>query len=178
MKKLNFKLKKLISIRLFFTKERVEYLKKKNIFYHIGNGCLWQPYTIPSEPYLVSLGNNVKVTAGVRFITHDISPAVFGMAGYPVHNDCLYYMDKIVVGNNVMIGAGSIILPGVIIEDNVIVAAGSVVTKNLSGGGVYGGNPAKYLGPFDDLALKRYHQCEGRPCHLSDSERIKNFFWE
>ena len=87
----------------------------------------------------MSIGNNVKITAGVRFITHDISPAVFGMAGYPVHEDCLYYMDKIIIGNNVMIGADSIIMPGVKIGNNVIIAAGSVVTKEVPDDVIVGG---------------------------------------
>lgn len=139
MAKQLFKKTKLLMIRLLFTKNRAEYLKKKNIFHAFGEGVLWQPYTIPSEPYLMSIGNNVKITAGVRFITHDISPAVFGMAGYPVHEDCLYYMDKIIIGNNVMIGADSIIMPGVKIGNNVIIAAGSVVTKEVPDDVIVGG---------------------------------------
>lgn len=75
----------------------------------------------------------------MRFITHDVTPAVFGYAGYPVNEECLYYMDKIVVGNNVMIGADTIILPGVTIGDNVIIAAGSVVSKDIPSGTVAGG---------------------------------------
>ncbi len=55
------------------------------------------------------------------------------------------YLDKIKIGNNVVIGAGAIIMPGANIEDNVKVAAGSVVKKgqNLKKGRIYGGIPAK-----------------------------------
>jgi acetyltransferase-like isoleucine patch superfamily enzyme len=38
-------------------------------------------------------------------------------------------MDKIIIGNNVVIGAGAFIMPGVIIEDDVKIGAGAVVTK-------------------------------------------------
>ena len=164
-------------IKMLFIKDRASYLKKQNIFHHFGNYCLWQPYTIPSEPYLISIGDNVRVTAGVRFITHDISPAMFCRAGYKHHKSCLYYMDKIIVGNNVMIGADSIIMPGVTIGDNVVIAAGAVVTKSVPSGEVWGGVPAKKIGDFFDLVEKRYKQCEGRPTHLSTKEEIDNYFW-
>jgi len=60
---------------------------------------------------------------------------------------------KSLFGNNVYIGSGSKIMPGVIIEDNVIVAAGSVVTKSVLSGMVVGGNPAKII-----CSLKEYKQ--------------------
>lgn len=51
------------------------------------------------------------------------------------------------VGNNCVIGAGAIIMPGATIEDDVIIAAGAVVTQNqvLSQGKTYGGIPAREL---------------------------------
>lgn len=52
-------------------KWRGEYLRKKNIFHHIGeNVHLWGG--IPSDPYLISIGNNVIIAVNVEFITHDI----------------------------------------------------------------------------------------------------------
>jgi acetyltransferase-like isoleucine patch superfamily enzyme len=48
------------------------------------------------------------------------------------------------IGNNVLIGSNSTILP-ITIVDNVIIGAGSVVTKNISEPGVYVGNPAKKI---------------------------------
>ncbi len=49
------------------------------------------------------------------------------------------------IGNDVWIGAGSIILPGVTIADHAIVAAGSVVTKNIHEWDIVAGNPAKVV---------------------------------
>ena len=54
-------------------------------------------------------------------------------------------IQDVFIGNNVWIGAGTIILPGVIISDNVVVGAGSVVTKDLDEGCLYVGNPAKKI---------------------------------
>ncbi len=51
----------------------------------------------------------------------------------------------VVIGNNVWLGAGVIILPGVTIGDNTIIGAGSVVTKDIPAGVVAVGNPCKVL---------------------------------
>jgi len=57
------------------------------------------------------------------------------------------YIKKIKVGDNCVIGAGAIIMPGVTLEDNVVVAAGSLVPKNsvLKKGKIYAGHPVKEL---------------------------------
>lgn len=49
------------------------------------------------------------------------------------------------IGNNVFIGAASVVLPNVTIGNNVIIGANSVVTKDLDGECVYAVNPAKGL---------------------------------
>lgn len=52
---------------------------------------------------------------------------------------------KVTIGNNVLIGAGSIILKGVTIGDNSIIGAGSVVTKTIPANEIWGGNPAHFI---------------------------------
>ncbi len=52
---------------------------------------------------------------------------------------------KVIIGKDVWIGAGSIILTGVTIEDGAIIAAGSVVTKDVKSCCVVGGNPAAFI---------------------------------
>jgi acetyltransferase-like isoleucine patch superfamily enzyme len=56
-------------------------------------------------------------------------------------------MEKVKIGDNCVIGAGAIIMPGATLEDDVIVAAGALVTKGqvLSKGKTYGGIPAKEI---------------------------------
>lgn len=60
------------------------------------------------------------------------------------------FTKKVEIGDYVWIGVRTIILPGCKIGDNVVIGAGSVVTKNLESGGVYAGNPAKWIKNFDD----------------------------
>lgn len=67
-------------LRLFLirnTKKKAEYLKKRNIFHKMGDNCGYHPFKIPSEPYLLSIHNNVSIAANVDFVTHDITCDVF-----------------------------------------------------------------------------------------------------
>ena len=57
--------------------------------------------------------------------------------------------ETINIGNNVWIGAGAIILPGVSLGDNSVVGAGSVVTKSVPSYSLVVGNPAKVLRKID-----------------------------
>jgi serine acetyltransferase/uncharacterized Tic20 family protein len=60
-------------------------------------------------------------------------------------------IQKVKIGNKCIVGAGAIIMPGVVMEDNAILAAGAIVTKNtvLKKNKVFGGNPAK------EIAIKK-----------------------
>ena len=51
----------------------------------------------------------------------------------------------VVIGNDVFIGAKSIILKGVTIGENSVIGAGSVVTKSVPANQIWAGNPAKFI---------------------------------
>lgn len=107
----------------------------------IGAGCrvLDDPVDVfGSEPYLVSLGDRVTITVGVRFVTHD-----GGVWLFRKDDEDIDVFGAIAVGSNVFIGFNSIILPNVTIGDDCVIGAGSVVTKSLESGYVYAGVPAK-----------------------------------
>lgn len=133
------------------------YLKKKQVFYEFGDNCKWASRTIPAEPYLVKIHNNVRVAANVTFCTHDIIDGLF--------QNCVQYaserekyrftMGTIEVFDNVMIGANSTIMYNIKIGPNAIIGAGSVVTKDVPEGTIVAGNPARVIGSFDDLARRR-----------------------
>jgi len=117
-----------------------------------GEGCqiLADPdIAFGSEPWLISLGNNVDVTLGVQFLNHE-----GGMWCARVLED--KYKDKdlflpIVIGDNVMIGINSIIMPGVEVGNNVIIGAHSVVTKNIEDGFIVAGIPAKKISTMNQF---------------------------
>jgi acetyltransferase-like isoleucine patch superfamily enzyme len=72
-------------------------------------------------------------------------------------------LKPIIIGNDVWIGRGCIVLPGVVIEDGVVVAANSIVKGKLEKNSIYGGTPAKFIksrNPDDDLHNKavRFHK--------------------
>jgi acetyltransferase-like isoleucine patch superfamily enzyme len=67
---------------------------------------------------------------------------------HPVPPQADKQRDKTMIGNNVWISSGSIILFGVEIGDNAVISAGSVVTKDVPSGSFVGGNPARNLSGF------------------------------
>lgn len=64
------------------------------------------------------------------------------------------YADRIIIGNNVFIGARAVINQGITIGDNCIIAAGAVVTKDVPSGSIVGGVPAKIIGSYETLRQK------------------------
>jgi acetyltransferase-like isoleucine patch superfamily enzyme len=95
-----------------------------------------------SEPWLISIGKHVTITANVKFITHDGGTWVFrDQARY---KEVIKY-GRIVIHDNCFIGLGSILMPGISIGPNSVVAAGSVVVRDVPPGTVAGGVPAKVI---------------------------------
>lgn len=155
---------------------RAKYIKKHQIFHYFGENNYYEPKTLPSDSFLVSIHNNVRISFGVTFITHDIFSQMFNqmpecqkLGKYTVH------FAPIEVFDNVCIGGDVVIMPGVKIGPNAIVAGGSVVTKNVTEGSIVGGNPAKVIGSVMDLAKKRANSNE--PYWNSSRETFEAYYW-
>jgi acetyltransferase-like isoleucine patch superfamily enzyme len=113
----------------------------------IGENCVFTGKRIAfgSEPYLIEIGNKVRITADVKFETHDGGVGIF-RDEYPGIN----VFGKIKVGDNTFIGHGSIVMPGVTIGENVVIGAGSIVTKDISSNSIAVGIPAKVIKSTDE----------------------------
>jgi len=123
-----------------------------------GMGTLIYPHVIIHAPNNVSLGENVSLVdyvhiwgsggvsigdysiiaahAIITSITHESESKLYALANIK---------RPVIIGKNVWIGSGAIILPGVAIGNNAIIGAGSVVTKNVEANTTVVGIPAKVV---------------------------------
>ncbi len=126
---------------LLIKRNPVAYARKIGV--RIGSDCRLlniHSKTFGSEPYLISIGNHVTVTHGVRFINHD-----GGMWVFRSQEPDLELFGPIEIGNNVFIGMGTLLLPNIRIGDNSVIGAGSVVTRSIPDNSVAVGVPAKVI---------------------------------
>lgn len=124
----------------------VNYVKKIGVNLGQNVHIYGNPYSMfGTEPWCITLGNNVHITKEVLFVTHDGGTLLF--------RDKIPDLEitkPIKVGNNVYIGVRSIILPGVNIGNECIIAAGSIVTKDVPDNSVVGGVPARIIKTTSD----------------------------
>lgn len=148
-------LKKIIE-HIIFVFDPIKYYRSKGVI--IGeNVRVIEPTKskFGSEPYLVNIDNDVTISAGVRFITHDGGVSVIRNE-YPN----IDVFGKITIKSNVFIGLNAIVLPGVEIGQNSVIGAGAVVTKNVPPETIVAGIPAKEITKvtsYRDEVLKKAH---------------------
>ena len=86
----------------------------------LGKNCqINKGISFGSEPYLITIGDNFYSSSNIQFITHDGSVNV--LRNMHVEYKNIDFFQPIVLGNNVFLGYGVIVLPGTIIGSNVIV---------------------------------------------------------
>lgn len=71
-------------------------------------------------------------------------------------NQGLEYAYPITIGDNVWIGAGVTVLPGVTIGNNAVIGAGSVVNRDIPDGVVAAGNPCRVIRRITDADREKY----------------------
>lgn len=103
------------------------------------------------DPAPIEIGNDVLIASNVGIYTagHALDPELRLRTGAE-------YAIPVKIGNNVWIGAGVTVCPGVTIGDNSVIGAGSVVTKSIPSDSLAYGNPAHVVRQFDERDKKYY----------------------
>jgi maltose O-acetyltransferase len=106
----------------------------------LGDGVFMNFNCIILDVVQVTIGDNTQIGPGVQILTadHPRDPAL--------RAQMLEFGRPIVIGRNVWIGGGALIMPGVTIGDDALIGAGSVVTKDVPAGATVMGNPARVRG--------------------------------
>lgn len=151
---------KMLYYRIF--SDKVSVYRKHGM--KIGNGCSINTWNFLDECYLIEIGDNVQITAGVRIFTHG--------GGHVLRELCPNFdcFGKVCIRNNVYIGNNAMIMPGITIGNNVVIGAGSIVTKNVPDNVVIAGNPAKIVSSIDNYRDK-YLQYNLDCKHMTGQEK-------
>lgn len=138
--------------------KRTELLRK--MFKEIGEGCyLEPPFHANWAGKYVTFGKSVYANFNLTLVDDgEITVGDYCMfgpnvtiatGGHPVdpslRAQAYQYNLPIHIGNNVWVGAGAVLLPGVTIGDNTVIGAGSVVTKDIPANVVAVGNPCRVM---------------------------------
>ncbi len=118
-----------------------------------------------SHAWLIEIGDNVTLAPRVHILAHDASTKKF--LGYTK-------IGNVKIGNNVFIGAETVILPGVTIGNNVIVGVNSTVTKDIPDNSVYVGSPAKLLCSLEEYLEKEKNNMLTHPVYGEEYTLSKN----
>lgn len=164
----------------FFRYGGVSYARRLGV--KVGESCRIYIQSWGSEPFLISIGDRVTITSGVKLLTHDGSTwLVRDQNGRRYQRYA-----PITIGSDVFIGVNTIVMPGVTIGSRVVIGAGSVVTKNIPDNSVAVGNPARVITSFDSLDAKIRATCvndeelagikdyKERVLHAIELARLKN----
>lgn len=106
---------------------------------YIVQGCFLEE----SRPWLITIEDDVRISAGVTIVTHDV--VYFAMdPAVP------YRYGKVVLKRGCILGPGSLVLPGVTVGEGALVGAGAVVVKDVPPGTAVAGPAASFLLRLED----------------------------
>ena len=126
----------------------IKYAKKIGV--NFGSGLrLYGDVSWGTEPWIITIGDNVHITDGVKFITHD-----GGTLLYRNRVPDLEITKPITLGDDVYIGNNVLLMPGVTVGNNVVIGAGAIVTKDIPDNSVAVGVPAKVIKTADEYFEK------------------------
>lgn len=93
-------------------------------------------------PENIRVGRNVRITAGVRILTHYFDTRYQPTPARPFR----FYQGEVRIGDNVFIGVNTVIAKPVTIGEGAVIGANSVVTKDVPPNAIVVGSPARVIG--------------------------------
>ena len=118
-----------------------------NIYF--GNNCEVNMNCTFLDDNKIIIGDNALIAPNVQIYTAFHPTNAADRFGEPKEDGsfefCKMQTAPVVIGNQVWIGGGAIIMPGVTIGDNVVIGAGSVVTRDISGDVIAFGSPCRVI---------------------------------
>ena len=124
----------------------------------IGEGCEIYTSAYLMEPFLIEIGNHVRINEGVTFVTHDGGAWVLRGLQKTERDKDIDIFGMIKVGNNVHIATNVIIMPGVTIGNNVVIGCGAIVTHDIPDNSIAVGVPARVIESVDEYYEKNHHK--------------------
>ncbi|MGE7624433.1 acyltransferase [Viridibacillus sp. NPDC096237] len=126
------------------------FLSMKNWLYRtflnmkIGDKTAFALMVMPDTmfPERIQVGSNTIIGYNTTILAHE----------YLIEE---YRLGDVIIGNRVMIGANSTILPGVIIGDDAIVSAATLVNRDVPAGAFVGGNPMQIIYTKEQMDAKK-----------------------
>jgi carbonic anhydrase/acetyltransferase-like protein (isoleucine patch superfamily) len=148
---------------------------------HLGDDCSVWPHTvIRGDMHRIRIGARCSIQDGsVLHITHagpyepDGFPLTLGDDVTVGHRAVLH---GCTIGNRVLICIGAIVMDGVVVEDEVVIAAGSLVPpgKKLASGFLYVGSPAKQSRPLSENEKAFFTYGASNYSQLKEKHRVAN----
>lgn len=118
-----------------------------NIYF--GNNCEVNMNCTFLDDNIIHIGDNALIAPNVQIYTAFHPTNSLERFGKPKKDGsfefCKTQTAPVTIGNNVWIGGGAIIMPGVAIGNNVVIGAGSIVTKDIPDNSIAYGNPCQVM---------------------------------
>ena len=138
--------------RYYRLKDPVAFYRQQGV--KIGDNCEIRSAKFGSEPYLITIGDHVRINAGVEFVTHDGGVWVLRRCSKVENHENITIFGPISIGDNCHIGTNAILMPNVKIGNNCIIDCGAVVTRDIPDNSIAVGVPARVIETIDEYEKK------------------------
>lgn len=146
-----------------FFEAKINDVPQKKILYKIGKVNMHNTLIDELIPQAVTIGENFVSSSNSVILAHDAS----------LYNHIRKHrVEEVVIGDNVFLGYGAIVLPGINIGDGAIIGAGAVVTKDVLPYTIVAGNPARQISTVAEYIKK----CEERGVLFETPKSFEKYY--